>query len=355
MFVLPLFAALAGDVAILDVSVQRESHDEVELAIAYRLTGVREEAHVGAITMFGGSSALHWAYSPATLELGTHSAVVTVKRGPDAPPVYRSDAFKIQVFGGLDHEHDFPYDKLWCDQAACDDSLLVEVQSAPFEERLTSIFPSIRVAAEAEAETLDDEAKRALMPGITERIRHTNVWIRLRALRVLGDWGLNDPALTVPIVEAMSDPHPGVSRTATSIAWKTADPMDPLVEDALSRALHSPDESTRHYAEEGLKYMSQRRKLALKPKLEGPTPESENACGSAGGDWGLFGLYRIPQCNLPTPDAGNVCTDSVECISACVFETPGGTSGTCFAWTIVRGNCLNFVEDGKVKGTICVD
>ena len=197
MFVLPLLAALAGDVAILDVSVQRESHDEVELAIAYRLTGVREEAHVGAITMFGGSSALHWAYSPATLELGTHSAVVTVKRGPDAPPVYHSDAFKIQVFGGLDHEHDFPYDKLWCDQAACDDSLLVEVQSAPLEERLTSIFPSIRVAAEAEAETLDDEAKRALMPGITERIRHTNVWIRLRALRVLGDWGLNDPALTV--------------------------------------------------------------------------------------------------------------------------------------------------------------
>ena len=90
----------------------------------------------------------------------------------------------------------------------------------------------------------------------------------------------------------------------------------------MKRAAQSADESTRRYAEEGLARLERDRKLALKPKLEGPTPDNEADCIERGGRWGRFGLYLIPECNLPAPDVGRACTDSVECISARVSELP---------------------------------
>ena len=161
--------------------------------------------------------------------------------------------------------------------------------------------------------------------------------------------------LTAPLVEAMSDPHSGIARVATSVLARLADPADGLAEDALKRAAASTDASTRRYGEEGLARLERERKLALKPKLDGPRPENEADCSKASGQWGLFGLYRIYECNLPTPDVGSHCTDSVECISACVSELASGNSGTCYGWTIVRGTCLNYVEGGNVNGTLCVD
>jgi hypothetical protein len=131
--------------------------------------------------------------------------------------------------------------------------------------------------------------------------------------------------------------------------------MDALAEDALKRAAASTDESTRRYGKEGLARLERERELALKPKLDGPTPTNETDCNDASGEWGLFGLYRIPECNLPTPDVGTVCTDSTQCISVCVSELATGSSGTCYGWTIVRGTCLNYVDDGNVSGTLCVD
>ena len=354
--VVALFLSQTLDAEILRVSVVRESNDEVELQITYRLARVREETLLGAITMFAGSSTGHWSYQTATLEPGTHEATVTVGRNADAPPVYRSDSFKISMWGGARLDYTYPFEKLWCAQAsACHDGMLVAARNAPLEERLTSVLPSIRAQAIAEADGLDDEQKRELLPGVVERVHHAELDVRFNALRLLQDWQFKDPMLTVPLVEAMSDPHPGISRVATSVLTRLAEPSDTLAEDALKRAAQSADESTRRYAEEGLARLERDRKLALKPKLEGPTPDNESDCIERGGRWGRFGLYLIPECNVPAPDVGRACTDSVECISACVSELPTGNSGTCYGWTIVRGTCLNYVEDGKVHGTLCVD
>ena len=63
-----LFLGLTPDADILRVSVVRESNDEVELQITYRLARVRGETLLGAITMFAGSSTGHWSYQRATPE-----------------------------------------------------------------------------------------------------------------------------------------------------------------------------------------------------------------------------------------------------------------------------------------------
>ena len=354
--VVALFLSQTPDAEIVRVSVVGESNDEVELQITYRLARVHQETFLGAITMFAGSSTGHWSYRPATLEPGTHEATVTVGRNADAPPVYRSDSFEISMWGGARLEHTYPFEKLWCAQArACHDGMLVAARNAALAERLTSAQPSIRAAAIVEADALDDERKRELLPGVLEHVHHAELEVRFNALRLCRDWGLSDPMLTVPLVDSMSDPHPGISRVATSVLARLADPADALAEDALKRASESTDESTRRYAEGGLARLERERKLALKPKLDGPKPDNEADCNEANGQWGRFGLYQIEECNVPTPDVGRICTDSFECISACVSELPTGDSGTCYGWTIVRGTCLNYVEDGKVNGTLCVD
>jgi len=147
--------------------------------------------------------------------------------------VYRSDSFEISMWGGARLEHAYPFEKLWCAQAdGCDNSELVAAESAPFEERLTSILPSIRAAALAEAEELDDEQRGELLPSIVEYVNRAEHRARFNALRLLKDWELRDPLLTTPLIEAMTDRHPGVSRVATSVLARLAEPSDTLAEDA---------------------------------------------------------------------------------------------------------------------------
>ncbi|HII29473.1 hypothetical protein COT48_03395 [Candidatus Woesearchaeota archaeon CG08_land_8_20_14_0_20_47_9] len=42
------------------------------------------------------------------------------------------------------------------------------------------------------------------------------------------------------------------------------------------------------------------------------------SCAAQGGKWGQFGLSLEERCNLPTSDAGKVCSNSVESREVCV-------------------------------------
>ncbi|MEK6852565.1 MAG: hypothetical protein AABX59_01670, partial [Nanoarchaeota archaeon] len=84
------------------------------------------------------------------------------------------------------------------------------------------------------------------------------------------------------------------------------------------------------------------------------TLTDKESCEAVGGDWGRIGLRLDEICNLPTSDAGKKCTDSDQCEGSCIGESEDSTSGTCTAWTITVG-CHAFVEDGKVRGILCVD
>lgn len=112
--------------------------------------------------------------------------------------------------------------------------------------------------------------------------------------------------------------------------------------------------------------------LALTPSAR-PTkpvisiPQDQATCLAQGGKWGRIGLSPKEQCNLPAPDAGQVCNDSSECTGLCLADlsaeekerltrqrTPIPTSGKCSNWVIVVG-CIAVVENGQVKGIVCRD
>jgi hypothetical protein len=84
-------------------------------------------------------------------------------------------------------------------------------------------------------------------------------------------------------------------------------------------------------------------------------------CEAQGGKWEQLGFdpYR---CNLPAPDAGQICQDSVECAGLCLLDTsdpeqmeralnPNDETvdnyGLCSDRVIVRG-CLFHVEKGEI-------
>lgn len=96
-------------------------------------------------------------------------------------------------------------------------------------------------------------------------------------------------------------------------------------------------------------------------------PKDQQSCLAAGGKWGRIGLGPREECNLPTTDAGAVCSDSSECESLCIAELSKTdqervtreraiiqTKGKCAAWRIVVG-CIAPVENGQVKRILCID
>jgi hypothetical protein len=91
------------------------------------------------------------------------------------------------------------------------------------------------------------------------------------------------------------------------------------------------------------------------------------SCEAQGGKWEQLGFdpYR---CNLPAPDADEVCQDSAECTGLCLLDVSdpeqmeralnrdNGTSdnhGICSDRVIVRG-CLFHVEKGEIWAS-CFD
>ncbi len=93
--------------------------------------------------------------------------------------------------------------------------------------------------------------------------------------------------------------------------------------------------------------------------LAGSAPRDQASCAELGGAWGKFGLLEIEQCNLPTNDANNVCSDSFECEGVCFTDEqfPSGTkvNGRCYSKTITLGTCLNLIHDGVAQGQVCED
>ena len=96
-------------------------------------------------------------------------------------------------------------------------------------------------------------------------------------------------------------------------------------------------------------------------------PKDQATCEARGGKWGKIGLSPRDACNLPTTDAGTVCSDSSECEGACVANLSRAdydrvtknkviidSMGQCTPWRIVVG-CLAIVTNGKVNGIMCID
>jgi len=90
------------------------------------------------------------------------------------------------------------------------------------------------------------------------------------------------------------------------------------------------------------------------------------SCESRGGRWGRIGLSPRPSCNLPASDGGKACSDSDECDGSCLADLDANEmeaarkgetlkkDGKCTPWMITVG-CQARVEDGKVRGLLCMD
>ena len=89
-------------------------------------------------------------------------------------------------------------------------------------------------------------------------------------------------------------------------------------------------------------------------------PETEEACKSCNGVWGVHGLADVEGCLCRTKDAGKTCRDGGECEGACLasedgFEVvdkgppeKGFYRGTCSEFTVAFG-CHLFVPTGARK------
>ncbi|MBI5032993.1 MAG: hypothetical protein HZB51_20925 [Chloroflexi bacterium] len=107
---------------------------------------------------------------------------------------------------------------------------------------------------------------------------------------------------------------------------------------------------------------------ARRPKVTNQDlPKDKAICEAQGGKWGKIGLSPTEQCNLPTPDAGKVCSDSSDCAGMCIAnlsqtdydrvwkdKTVIQTNGKCTPWRITVG-CVPQVTNGKVQGILCID
>jgi len=107
------------------------------------------------------------------------------------------------------------------------------------------------------------------------------------------------------------------------------------------------------------------------------SPSGENAleirdretCEAKNGEWGRVGLKLTEVCNLPTADAGKICSDKSDCEGDCLAELSEAdyekltknagkevivTKGKCTAWKLTPG-CQAYVQNGRVDGIFCGD
>lgn len=85
--------------------------------------------------------------------------------------------------------------------------------------------------------------------------------------------------------------------------------------------------------------------------------DDKASCEKIGGKWGTWSDHpdAVSKCNLPTSDAGKICTDSDQCQSYCQAEegTEIGSqvSGKCYGWE--KTLCMQEVRDGVVGAEWC--
>ncbi|MDD2913089.1 MAG: hypothetical protein PHH17_02405 [Candidatus Pacebacteria bacterium] len=102
------------------------------------------------------------------------------------------------------------------------------------------------------------------------------------------------------------------------------------------------------------------------PASSNNVPDNEDSCREMKGEWGIFGLSLLKQCNLPTSDAIKNCYNESDCEGSCIAKLSSeeeirvkkGESiektGKCSMWLNTYG-CNAFVNDGKVSAILCVD
>lgn len=88
--------------------------------------------------------------------------------------------------------------------------------------------------------------------------------------------------------------------------------------------------------------------------------QNREDCLSLRGKWAILGNplpgTGVPECILPTSDAGEECTDSSQCESWC--QAPEGSEsgasvvGTCYAWE--KDDCSQEVMGGIAQTGVCV-
>ena len=91
------------------------------------------------------------------------------------------------------------------------------------------------------------------------------------------------------------------------------------------------------------------------------TEPERQRCVAEGGTVEHRGMFGSAMCVKPYPDAGKACTDSSQCLGACLAEyesgilsVASGAMGQCQADNAAFG-CLGEVQHGRVDGFICVD
>ena len=95
---------------------------------------------------------------------------------------------------------------------------------------------------------------------------------------------------------------------------------------------------------------------------EKATAKERAACEAVGGIVRRAGMLGYENCIQDMADAGNVCSDSSECIARCIIspETsreyqPGEkATGVCAPTDEIFG-CITRVSNGTVEPTLCID
>jgi Bacterial Ig-like domain (group 1) len=87
----------------------------------------------------------------------------------------------------------------------------------------------------------------------------------------------------------------------------------------------------------------------------GPTIETRKACAAVDGDWVKVGFALKESCVVPTRDGGKRCRDTQNCNGMCVApadSSPGmRIDGACA--NTYQLQCANYVMDGIVRPDIC--
>ena len=114
---------------------------------------------------------------------------------------------------------------------------------------------------------------------------------------------------------------------------------------------------------------------APEPELPAPSPKEhlrttagraenqldQQRCVAEGGSVEHRGMFGSSMCVKPYADAGKACTDSSQCLGAClaesepdIFSVASGATGQCQTDNAAFG-CLGEVQHGRIDGFLCVD
>jgi hypothetical protein len=92
-------AGEAAPPAILSLRVAREAPAALLLAIEYEYGGADASGvSIGAITLVDGASTGHWAYRPAPVFRGRHTAYVALSLNHGAPPVHSTNQIQTEMY-----------------------------------------------------------------------------------------------------------------------------------------------------------------------------------------------------------------------------------------------------------------